>query len=101
MELTTTFTYIICVLLICKYFKGQGFSTVGTILFLSGFAGLVLLQSIGGFLEAGGDGHKAMLNIGNILGAGLLIASLFIEMLASGSSSSADQSAGGPPPPQF
>ncbi len=102
MNLGTTYTLIICVLLICKYFKNDGFSTVGMILFLSGFGALALLASIGGFMDPSGTAHRVMNNIGQMAGAGLLIAALFVEMLSKNSNSDAgSQNAGGPPPPQF
>lgn len=100
LDLVTTYTLIICVLLICKYFKNDGFSTIGVILLLSGFGALILLRSIGGFMDPAGTAHRVMGNIGNICGAGLLIAALFTEMLSSSDASSSSQSAG-PPPPQF
>ena len=102
MNLGTTYTLIICVLLICKCYKNDGFGTAGMILFLTGFGSLALLASIGGFFNPLGTAHRVMGNIGQMAGAGLLIAALFVEMLSTNEKGNAgNQNAGGPPPPQF
>jgi uncharacterized membrane protein YfhO len=95
------FTLIICVLLYCKYFRQKSFSPTGVILLLIGFGTLVLLHSIGGFLEPTSTGHRVMVNIGNILALGLLLAALFVEMTVqkSAAAGAPQQSHSTAPPP--